>query len=608
MKLCNICGERYSSLEGLTEHIDGSHRDELPKDFTTSQYLYYLKTKKEHGNCVQCKRPTAWNESTFKYHRFCDDKKCKEKYREIFKARMIGAYGKEHLLDDPGQQKKMLANRSISGEYKWSDGSTSIPYTGSYELEFLKFLDVFMDFDSSDIMSPSPHTYYYVHEGVKRFYIPDFFIPSLNLEIEIKDGGNNPNTHHKIQAVDKVKEKLKDKVLTTQTKYSYIKITNRNYDIFFEFLNRAKENFFSGDNKLIDSPIFIVKESSNDSIDNAEPVTEATSNDKIHPVYVLLTYTNTNMAKAIRFFTGDPYSHASISFDSTMQDVYSFGRKYKDDEMKFANEDINAGVLNDVKDRAEYALYVTFVDNKQFEKMQKKLVQFKKRAHKLKFSFIGLFNIAIGKETSRENEYFCSQFVAELLKAGDKSILNRDPSLYTPYDLAGIERMHFVMKGKLKNYSKQTIDAKVKKIQDKLSSVTEATVNYQKELTDFALKKLNPKVDRNVAISKFRSVPLLPNKYAVGVQDLYIPVTIQEASEKKFNFYDREIPLNIAFLSISGMEKYIKDSGMSTTVRYFKKIESTDVLAITSIEYNDEYDYIAISVPINLSVSNLSKL
>ena len=46
-----------------------------------------------------------------------------------------------------------------------------------------------MNFDSDDVMTPSPHTYYYEYGGEKKFYIPDVYIPSLNLEIEIKQGG-----------------------------------------------------------------------------------------------------------------------------------------------------------------------------------------------------------------------------------------------------------------------------------------------------------------------------------------------------------------------------------------------------------------------------------
>lgn len=242
MYKCQLCGDNFVELEDLYGHLEDEHNDAIPKDFTVPQFYYYLKTGKSHGKCVICKMPTRWNDSTGKYHRFCDMPQCKEKYRKEFKKRMIGKYGRVHLLNDPEQQKKMLANRSISGKYKWSDGK-EIPYTGSYELDFLKFLDLFMNFDSSDIMSPSPHTYYYLYEGEEKFYIPDFFIPSLNLEIEIKDGGDNPNKHHKIQEVDKVKERLKDQVMMSQNEFNYIKIVNKNYDPFFEFLFKLKKEF-----------------------------------------------------------------------------------------------------------------------------------------------------------------------------------------------------------------------------------------------------------------------------------------------------------------------------------------------------------------------------
>ena len=263
---CQLCKDKFTEPEDLYEHLEEEHEEMIPKNFTPAQYYYYLKTGKEHGKCVVCTMPTKWNDSTNKYARFCEMESCKEKYKEEFKKRMIGKYGRVHLLNDPDQQRKMLANRSISGKYEWSD-NREVAYTGTYELDFLKFLDVFMHFDSKDIMAPSPHTYYYMYEGEEKFYIPDFFIPSLNLEIEIKDGGTNPNTHHKIQDVDKVKEKLKDSVMTSQKQFSYIKITDKNYDSFFDFMMRKKKEF-EKDGK-IDEAIFILNESV------MVPVTEA---------------------------------------------------------------------------------------------------------------------------------------------------------------------------------------------------------------------------------------------------------------------------------------------------------------------------------------------
>ncbi len=76
----------------------------------------------------------------------------------------------------------------------------------------------------------------YEYEGKKHFYIPDVFIPSLDLEIEIKDGGDNPNTHPKIMAVDKVKEHLKDEMMSHNPSVNYFKVLDKKYDDFFKYL------------------------------------------------------------------------------------------------------------------------------------------------------------------------------------------------------------------------------------------------------------------------------------------------------------------------------------------------------------------------------------
>jgi len=240
---CPLCDERYTTLDGLYDHIEEDHSDNIPKDMSIPQYLYFLRTGKAHGSCVVCKKDTEWNDVTGKYKRFCNNPKCKETYRKQFEKRMIDKYGKTTLLNEPDQQRKMLAHRSISGEYTWSDG-TKKTYTGTYELDFLKFLDAFMNFDSDDVFAPSPHTYYYMYKGEKKFYIPDFWIPSLNLEIEIKES-DNKHTH---MQVDREKERLKDNVMNGFKNIGYLKIVDKNYDGFFKYLADKKDKFVNAKN------------------------------------------------------------------------------------------------------------------------------------------------------------------------------------------------------------------------------------------------------------------------------------------------------------------------------------------------------------------------
>lgn len=468
---CELCGDKTTNIDGMYDHIEEEHVESIPKNFTVAQYYYMLRTGKDHGNCVICKEHTTWNPATSKYNRFCDNPKCKDTYREEFRKRMIGKYGRVHLLNDPEQQKKMLSNRSISGEYTWSDGK-KIGYTGTYEMDFLRFLDIFMNFDSEDIISPSPHTYYYIYEGEEKFYIPDFFIPSLNLEIEIKDGGDNPNTHHKIQGVDKVKEKLKDNVLMSQKRFNYIKIANKNYDPMFEFLHKLKDIFASKGEEQ-GHPIFIVKESfiPKEKGVVVEEKMSSYESGELEPVYVLLTHSGTFLSNAIKSVTNQPYSHASISFDSGLDNMHSFGRKFKNNPLigTFVKESIRTGLYEDVAETATYSLYATFVTKKERDAMLEKLKYFQDNKDNFKYNFIGLIRHSLGLETHREDAYFCSEFVDVVLRSG-KTYFDKHSSMIKPYDFAKHKEFNFVTKGLLKHYDVSKVDHVVDKLKQVYSN------------------------------------------------------------------------------------------------------------------------------------------
>lgn len=243
---CPECNKVYQSLATWSNHVVSQHPEIIPEGYTPTRYFYYLQTGKTGNKCIMCKRPTEWNEATGKYERFCKDPACKEKYREMFKQRMINSYGKVTLLNDPEQQRKMLEAKKAHGEVTFPDGG-KIGYNSTYEKDFLVMLSSFLNCNASDIMGPSPHTYYYDYhnpndkenEG-RKFYIPDYWIPSLNLEIEIKQ---NTSTHPKILAIDKVKEAQKDEMMRKIPGVRYIKIVDKDYSGFFDLLYQLKETY-----------------------------------------------------------------------------------------------------------------------------------------------------------------------------------------------------------------------------------------------------------------------------------------------------------------------------------------------------------------------------
>jgi hypothetical protein len=102
--------------------------------------------------------------------------------------------------------------------------NTNISYQGSYELDFLNtFYDQFTDIERGPTIK-------YVYEEKNKYYHSDFFIPSLNLIIEIKNIG----------LYNRDKEKIIQKEEYTRIQgFNYILILEKNYN---EFMNLIKNN------------------------------------------------------------------------------------------------------------------------------------------------------------------------------------------------------------------------------------------------------------------------------------------------------------------------------------------------------------------------------
>ena len=165
---CPFCKGKKFNRYKLYPHIDKHHEDDIPENITTYQFAYDIINDHpdHHGRCTVCGKITEFNSRTQKYNRTCGSKACIEAIKKTYRERMMKVYNKPHLMDDVNHLEKMLAHRKISGKYKWSDG-TEFTYTGSYEKNFLEFLDKVMNYDSREIISPGP-VLEYDYKGKKR--------------------------------------------------------------------------------------------------------------------------------------------------------------------------------------------------------------------------------------------------------------------------------------------------------------------------------------------------------------------------------------------------------------------------------------------------------
>lgn len=189
-------------------------------------------------------------------------------------------------------------------------------------------------------------------------------------------------------------------------------------------------------------------------------------NEKLYPVYVVVMHTGSVVSTVIKKATGDLYSHASISFDPSLTNMYSFGNKRikgKAFANGFKKEDIHNEFFS--SRNIPYAMYMVPVTKEELVAMKKRLDYFVKNENKFSFDMIGLVKIFFGIADNPENRYFCSRFVMDVLNAGRPSDpYTQEESLVKPQDLAETNFARYVMGGYLKDYNPKTCAYLTKKL------------------------------------------------------------------------------------------------------------------------------------------------
>lgn len=167
-------------------------------------------------------------------------------------------------------------------------------------------------------------------------------------------------------------------------------------------------------------------------------------------VYLLLTDTGTIFTNLIKRFTKARHNHASIALDSQLLDVYSFGRKkiWNPFQGGFVKEDIK----NRLFQRAHCKIYSLPVTKEQWERIISFIHEIEKEENHYCYNFLGLFGFIIKRPIKREKAYFCSQFVATVLKESNVIPFEKPVSLMAPCDLPRTSSWKLEFEGKLNEY------------------------------------------------------------------------------------------------------------------------------------------------------------
>lgn len=221
---CPYCEKSFERAP-LVRHVGDEHDDMIPEGYTPLRVVFDYVNKYPagyNGKCTECKGPTGWDENKGRYNRQCGKQACHDSYIKKFEENMNRTKGVTRISQTEEGQKKMLANRKISGTYKFQNGKEKT-YCGKNELKALQFEDKVMNLNPDDLMCPGP-VLEYEYNGEMHMYITDQYYIPYNLVIEVKDGGNNPNKRDMPEY--RAKQIAKEEYIIKHTNYNYLRLTD----------------------------------------------------------------------------------------------------------------------------------------------------------------------------------------------------------------------------------------------------------------------------------------------------------------------------------------------------------------------------------------------
>lgn len=173
-------------------------------------------------------------------------------------------------------------------------------------------------------------------------------------------------------------------------------------------------------------------------------------------IYIILTFTGTALSRLIKYYTKDEFAHVSISLDSELKEMYSFGRlnPYNPFWGSFVHEGINKGTFKRFR-KTKAEIYSLTITEEQYKRVQRIITYFNENKQKYRFNFIGLACVSIHKKIKRKNTFYCAEFVKHILKSSGITEVNELPELIKPEDFKKLKGIQLEYQGLLRKYKKK---------------------------------------------------------------------------------------------------------------------------------------------------------
>lgn len=249
----------------------------------------------------------------------------------------------------------------------------------------------------------------------------------------------------------------------------------------------------------------------------------------LEPVHVVLLSHGGINSKVIRGLTHANYSHAGLSFDEKMNNIYSFNAASASSPGKggFSIESID--FYKNSKD-VKIKILTLFVSRSVKNKLKKNVDYYIENIKKTKYSYEDIFSIALNKtrDTAYSLNMICSQFVDSILKLANIDITGKSSNLVVPgdFDKNKTSKLFCLFNDALEKFSPSNLKRKVTNLLKRHNRSDLITIPLAEVVNDiFAgdISKFYSITENKKANKVLNEIRILLDPESVIVEEKHIP-------------------------------------------------------------------------------------
>ena len=164
-------------------------------------------------------------------------------------------------------------------------------------------------------------------------------------------------------------------------------------------------------------------------------------------IYILLTRTSSILSRVIHRMTRAAYTHAALVMDEDFKEIYSFTRRNPRYILPagLARENLRKGLYRARKD-PPCRVYRLRVTEEEYERIRRRVQAMYAERENYHYNYLGVAANYFGRQHSAPKRYFCSEFVATMVKTGghETAVV---PARMRPMDFTKMPELDLVYQG-----------------------------------------------------------------------------------------------------------------------------------------------------------------